>query len=66
MECPRTKFNGDRLKAYKAIWQSIQNYVLENSMDGIFEQIISVKGISITVRGKVIDGVVKIGTAFVK
>ena len=32
----------------------------------IFEKTVQVAGESITVRGNVVDGVVKIGTAFIK
>jgi hypothetical protein len=37
---------------------------LAKGITGVFEEAISVGGTSVTVRGAVVNGVVKIGTAF--
>jgi hypothetical protein len=44
---------------------STENHVDAKGISGQFEESVYVDGINITVRGMVIDGVVKIGTAFI-
>jgi hypothetical protein len=57
---------GDQIKAFKALEGATQKYVNTNKITGNFKDIIvNVHGIDITVRGAVIDGKVKIGTAFI-
>jgi hypothetical protein len=60
------KFGGDQEKAYKALEGVTQKYVNINNITGNFKDIVvNVNGIDITVRGTVINGVAKIGTAFI-
>lgn len=37
----------------------------DGNITGLFEKVVTVKGIEVTVRGNVIDGVVRISTAFI-
>jgi RHS repeat-associated protein len=59
------QFGGDQTKAFNAIQQAIQQHVTSKGITGVFEQVVNVGGTSIIVRGNVIDGIVKIGTAFI-
>jgi len=59
-------YGGNQTKAYEAIWKATQNHVIQNEITGIFEQAVDVGGTIIIVRGNVIDGFVKIGTAFIE
>ena len=59
------KFGGNQLKAFKAVEKATQRYVDKNAITGIFKDIsIKVKSVNVTVRGRVIDGKVKISTFF--
>lgn len=59
-------FNGDRTAAYIALLNATQEYVQSNDITGTFMDIVvDVNGFFITVRGAVVDGIVKIGTAFI-
>jgi hypothetical protein len=59
------RFAGDRSQAYSAIHVATQEYIGVNRISGVFEEVINIGGTNITVRGNVIDGVVRIGTAFI-
>ncbi|WP_070969422.1 hypothetical protein [Vibrio sonorensis] len=59
------KFSGDNVKAFQAIEKATQNLANDGIISDTFEAKVSVKGIEVTVRGKVIDGNVNIGTAFI-
>ncbi|MBN1467085.1 MAG: hypothetical protein JW924_00025, partial [Fusobacteriaceae bacterium] len=60
------KYSGDQIKAYKALELATQKYVDLNKMTGTFKDIrVNVSGVTITVRGAVVNGKVKIGTAFI-
>jgi len=41
-----------------------QNSVTSKGITGIYEETVTVAGHNVTVRGNVVDGVAKIGTAF--
>ena len=59
-------YKGNQTNAFNAIEKAIQKYVTKNGITGTFKDVvIKVKGYNITVRGAVIDGKVKIGTAFI-
>lgn len=59
-------FNGDQTAAYNAILRATEEYVKINNIVGRFQNIVvNVNGFDITVRGNVVDGIVKIGTAFI-
>lgn len=58
-------FAGNQEIAYRALFQATDNYVKSNGITGVFKDaVVNVNGFNITVRGNVIDGVTKIGTAF--
>jgi len=60
------KYKGDKEIAYKAIEDATQKYINANKLkDGIIQEVISVNGTNITVRGNIINGKINIGTAFV-
>jgi uncharacterized protein RhaS with RHS repeats len=56
---------GGASKALNGIQQAINAHVADNKITGRFEQVVKVGSEMVTVRGNVIDGAVKIGTAFV-
>jgi RHS repeat-associated protein len=62
-------FEGDQAKAYHAIQNAAQNYVVRHNVTGIINasnQItVNVSGHNVVVRGAVIDGTMRIGTAFI-
>jgi len=58
-------FAGDQAKAFGAIQSATQQQVTAQGITGVFEQVITVDGSQITVRGTVVNGVVQIGTAFI-
>ncbi|MBO8157601.1 MAG: RHS repeat-associated core domain-containing protein [Bacillaceae bacterium] len=55
----------DQVKAYNAILNSTQKHVDSKKINGVFEEVVNVNGTKITVRGNVVNGEVKIGTAFI-
>ena len=63
-------FGGDGVAATKALQSKTQSLFKKGSLKltekGIFETTVTIKNVAVTVRGKVIDGVTEIGTAFVK
>lgn len=58
-------YEGNQVRAYNALENATQEYVERNGIKGIFEESIDVNGTRITVRGNVVDGTAKIGTAFI-
>jgi hypothetical protein len=58
-----SKFSSEE-EAFNAIQRATEAVVKEQGITGIFEKTVQVAGETITVRGNVIEGVVKIGTAF--
>ncbi|MFT9078673.1 hypothetical protein [Ethanoligenens sp.] len=60
------KYSGNETKAFNALETATQKYVGANNITGNFKDItVNVNGINVTVRGTVINGQVKIGTAFI-
>ena len=59
------KFSGDQVKAFQSLEKATQKLASQGIIDGVFERVVKVKGVDVTVRGKVIDGAVNIGTAFI-
>jgi RHS repeat-associated protein len=55
---------GSQQSAFSAIQQATQAAVVRQGVTGIFETTVQVAGETITVRGNVINGIAKIGTAF--
>jgi hypothetical protein len=55
---------GSEEAAYGAILQGTEAAVQQQGLTGVFQTTVKVGGETITVRGNVMDGVVKIGTAF--
>jgi RHS repeat-associated protein len=56
---------GTEEKAFNAIQQATEAAVRSNQMKGVFEASVRVGAQTVTVRGSVINGAVKIGTAFI-
>jgi RHS repeat-associated protein len=55
---------GGQVQAYLAVLQRIEAFVAAGGISGLFEETVVVLGYHITVRGIVINGVVRIGTFF--
>jgi hypothetical protein len=56
---------GSQEKAYEAILQATQSEVQSNGITGVYQTQVIIGTQAITVRGNIINGVVKIGTAFI-
>ena len=56
---------GSQQKAFNAIQQATESAVRSQGLTGVFETTVKVGTETITVRGNIVDGAVKIGTAFV-
>lgn len=59
------KYNGNQIEAYKAIESATKQQIAAKNIIGVFEEAVSVNGTQIIVRGNVVNGEVKIGTAFI-
>jgi len=57
---------GSEAAAFAAVQNAIQDVVKQRGITGVFEQVLDLGGITLTVRGKVIDGVARIGTFFMR
>jgi hypothetical protein len=55
---------GSEQNAFKAIQQATQSAVRDQGLKGVFETTVKVGSETITVRGNIIDGIAKIGTAY--
>ena len=55
---------GTEAKAYAALEEATTQHVVAKGITGTFEEVVSVGGTNVTVRGAVVNGAVKIGTAF--
>jgi len=58
------KFGGNQLKATDAIFKATRKAIGKNSLVTSFEKSVRVKGFDLVVRGRVVDGVVRVSTAF--
>jgi hypothetical protein len=56
---------GSREAAYAAVRNATESTVRARGITGLFETTVDVAGAQVTVRGKVVNGAVKIGTAFI-
>ena len=63
LDCLLSQFKSPEA-ALKAIEEATQAAAEEQGLQGVFQTIIKVGNETITVRGKVIDGIARIGTAF--
>ncbi len=60
------KYDGDTLSAFKSIENTAQKLADQGKLSGIFDGVpISVDGVIITVKGRIMDGVAKISTAYI-
>ncbi|BBB90465.1 two-partner secretion domain-containing protein [Methylomusa anaerophila] len=60
-----SQYGGNQVKAYNALQNAAQQQIVAKGITGVFEEVITVNNTLITVRGNVVDGIVKIGTAFI-
>ncbi len=58
-------FRGSQIEAYSAVYRATVIAIKRQGITGIFETVVTVGGLNITVRGRVIDGVVRISTFFI-
>jgi hypothetical protein len=56
---------GSQEKAFGAIQSAAEGAVKAGGLTGVFETAVDIGGTQVTVRGAVVDGTVKIGTAFI-
>lgn len=56
---------GSEEAAFKAIVDATQGAVQKSGIQGLFEIAVDVAGKSVTVRGAVVNGLARIGTAFI-
>jgi hypothetical protein len=56
---------GSQQAAYNAVQRAAQDYITAHGLTGKFEIVINVGGVTVTVRGMVVNGIVRIGTFFV-
>ena len=64
-------FGGDKASAYIAVYNAAQSIVNSNNLTGIYNSvsnpiIVNVNGYEINIGGRVIDGILHIGTFFIK
>ncbi len=59
------KYGGNQVSAYNALQNAAQEQIIARGITGVFEETVIVGGEIITVRGNVVNGIVKIGTAFI-
>ena len=57
---------GSREAAFKALQQAGEEAVREQGLKGLFEITVKVAGENVVIRGNIVNGIVKIGTAFLK
>jgi hypothetical protein len=55
---------GSQLSAFSRIQQAMKTAVARQGLTGVFQTTVQVGSETITVRGNVINGIAKIGTAF--
>ena len=62
---PLTLIFGSQEVVFAAVQSAAQSAVRSQSLSGVFETTVNVAGQNVVVRGKVIDGVARIGTFFI-
>ena len=60
-----TSFGGNQASAFAALESATARALGANAAAGTFETVVVVNGFQITVRGAIVNGVVRIGTAFI-
>ena len=58
-------FGGNGIKATRALQRAAQSAVDRGVISDVFETVVEVGGLNITIRGRVMDGVAKLRTAFI-
>jgi hypothetical protein len=58
-------FGGDQIRAFKALEDATQMLANQRAIGEGFETTVTVRGAIVTVRGRVVNGIAKIGTAFI-
>ncbi len=58
-------FGGDQVAALRSIESSAQKLAASGAIEGVFRAVVRVGEHSVTVKGRVIDGVVNVGSAFI-
>lgn len=58
-------FSGNGVKATRAIQAAAQRLADSGAITGVFKSSVEVAGVQVTVRGAVVNGVARIGTAFI-
>lgn len=56
---------GSRAAAYTALYDATNAVVRAQGTTGLFQSAVNVAGQTVTVRGNVVDGVLRISTAFI-
>lgn len=56
---------GSQLNAFNAMQRAINSRVARQGITGVFEEVVTVGSHQVTIRGRVIDGVARISTAFI-
>ncbi len=60
------KFAGDSVGAFKSLESAAQALADSGKIQGVFKEVVvTVKGVDVTIRGNVIDGIAKLSTAFI-
>lgn len=59
-------FKGDSVGAFNALERAAQQLANQGSIKGVFQTSVEVAGQTVTVRGAVVEGVVRVGTAFIR
>jgi len=57
---------GGQQEAFNAVQTATDELVASKGLTGVFEQVVNVAGQDVTVRGRVIEGVARIGTFFIR
>ncbi|MDY7093939.1 MAG: hypothetical protein SX243_13285 [Acidobacteriota bacterium] len=58
-------FKGDSVAAFNALEGAAQQLANQGAIKGVFQTTVEVAGQTVTLRGAVVEGVVKVGTAFI-
>ena len=58
-------FGGDQVRAFEALEAAAQQLADSGEVAGVFITEVEVAGATVTVRGAVVDGVAKVGTAYI-
>lgn len=64
LDCVLKQFGGDKTKAFNAIQNALKGQKLPDNQ--LFETTVDIGGNTVTVLGRVVNGVAKVGTAYIK